>query len=209
MINIWDEFGILGGQMSPDDLFAQNTRMAISGAQADPTRMDLLRMYEPGAMPGAGSDLKTMNQFGTGQAGLTGNFPGLLGNVADDYTDVANYEAKYGPENVYSSGLGTQLQWLGNRLGISDAPLPLTLDEQKEEAKRTADLAAQAKAAQAAGKNFKAAMAAVKPKEEEKMKLLASKVQRGTFSSPLQTLGGLRAVGSQMPNAMYPGLRRA
>lgn len=145
----------------------------------------------------------------TMQQAINTSYPGLLGNVADDYTDVAAYEAKYGPENVYSSGLGTQLQWLGNRLGISDAPLPLTLDEQKMQAERDADIAAQAKAAQAAGKNFKAAMAAAKPKEEEKMKLLASKVQRGTFSSPLQTFGGLRAVGSQMPNAMYPGIRRA
>ena len=136
---------------------------------------------------------------------------GLLGDVSGEDHEMVNYQETYGPKNVYSSGLGTQLQWLGNRLGISDAPLPLTLDEQKIEAARTADLAAQAKAAQAAGKSFKDAMAAAKPKkeDEEKMKLLASNVQRGTFSSPLPTFGGLRAVGSQMPNAMYPGIRRA
>lgn len=189
----------------PGDQFPYRMAMAINGYS--PTNTDMNNLIEPGPLAQAGSDPNIARQFGNRE--LAGQYPGLLGNVADDYTDVANYEEKYGPENVYSSSLGTQLQWLGNRLGISDAPLPLTLDEQKKEAERTAELAAQSKAAQAAGKNFKAAMAAVKPKEEEKMKLLASRAQRGTFSSPLPTFGGLRAVGSQMPNAMYPGIRRA
>ena len=171
----------------PGDPFYYRMAMAINGDS--PTNTDMNNLIEPGPLVQAGSDPNIARQFGNRE--LAGQYPGLLGNVADDYTDVANYQEKYGPENVYGSGLGTQARLLLSKVGLMDAPLPLTIEEQKMQAERDADMAAQAKAAQAAGKSFKAAMKAAEPEEEEQMRMLSPMFRAASAARPIAAPGGL------------------
>ncbi len=129
--------------------------------------------------------------YGNMQQAINSAVPGLLGNVSNEDHEMVNYLETYGPKNVYASDLGTQARLLGSRLGILDAPNPLTLAEQELQAERDADMAAQAKAAQAAGKSFKAAMKAAEPEEEEQMKMLSPMFRAASAARPIAAPGGL------------------
>lgn len=134
----------------------------------------------------------------TMQTAIENPYPGLLGNVADDYTDVANYQAKYGPENVYASDIGTQFSLLGRDLGLispEEGPLPLTLAEQEADKLAADDREAQMKAAAAAGKNFKAAMKAGASKKDEQMKMLSPLLRAASAPRPISAPGALNPYG--------------
>ena len=176
----------------PGDPFSYRMAMAIN--DISPTNADMSSLIEPGPLAQAGSDPNIARQFGNRE--LAGQYPGLLGNVADDYTDVANYQEKYGPENVYGSGLGTQARLALSKVGLMDAPVPLTIEEQKMQAERDADMAAQAKAAAAAGKSFKAAMKAAEPEEEEKMRMLSPMFRAASAARPIAPQSGLTSLSS-------------
>lgn len=144
----------------------------------------------------------------TMQTAIENPYPGLLGNVADDYTDVANYQAKYGPENVYASDIGTQLSLLGRDLGLispTEGPVPLTIEEQEAQKLEQADREAQMKALKAANKSFKAAAKAGAPKEEEKMRMLSPMFRAAANARPIEAPGGLNPYGGF--RSLYPSRR--
>ena len=185
----------------PGDQFPYRMAMAINGHS--PTNIDMNNLIEPGPLAQAGSDPNIARQFGNRE--LAGQYPGLLGNVADDYTDVANYQEKYGPENVYASDIGTQGRLLLSKMGLMDAPVPLTIEEQEAQKIKDADMAAQMKAAEAANKSFKAAVKAGTPEEEEKMKMLSPMFRAAANARPIAAPGGLNPYGGF--RSLYPSRR--
>ena len=163
----------------PGDQFPYRMAMAINGYS--PTNTDMNNLIEPGPLAQAGSDPNIARQFGNRE--LAGQYPGLLGNVADDYTDVANYQEKYGPENVYASDLGTQGRLLLSKVGLMDAPVPLTIEEQEAQKLEQADA----------------------PKEEEKMRMLSPMLRSASAARPIAAPGGLNPYGGF--RSLYPSRR--
>jgi len=133
----------------------------------------------------------------TMQQGIDRPIAGLLGEVLGPDHEMVNYQETYGPKNVYSSDLGTQAQLLLSKAGLMDAPNPLTLAEQQLQTQKNAEMAAQAKAAKAAGKSFKEAMEAAAPdEEEEKLKMLTPNLRTQSAPSTINPLMGLSAYTS-------------